>query len=127
MTSDKRFALIWAKIERANKHISDLGTAIETFLAIKPYKVGMKRDAETKKPIYYMAQVQPIPTEICIILGDAIHNLRAALDHLAQQTLSSRKRDHRLSETDELLYCSERDGVQTRSGRQSGKDAKRGY
>jgi hypothetical protein len=85
MTADERFALIWHKIERANKHIRDLDAAIAAFLAINPYKVAAKRDPETGKPIYYVAEVQPVPHEICIILGDAIHNLRTALDHLAQQ------------------------------------------
>jgi hypothetical protein len=85
MTANERFALIWLKIERANKHISDLDTAIAAFLATKPYKVGVKRDPETRKPVYYVTDVQPVLPEVCIILGDAIHNLRGALDHLAQQ------------------------------------------
>jgi hypothetical protein len=85
MTADERLALVWHKIERANKHIRDLDTAITGFLATNPYKVGTKRDPETRKPVYYVAEVQPVPPEIPLILGDAIQNLRAALDHLAQQ------------------------------------------
>jgi hypothetical protein len=67
MTADERFALIWLKIERANKHISDLDTAIAAFLATKPYKVGMKRDPETKRPVYYVTEVKSVPKEIPII------------------------------------------------------------
>jgi hypothetical protein len=85
MTADERFALIWHKIERANKHIRDLNAAIATFMATNPYKVAAKRDPQTRKPIYYVADVQSVPQEIPIILGDAIQNLRTALDHLAQQ------------------------------------------
>jgi hypothetical protein len=85
MTADERFALIEHKIERAKKHIRDLDAAIAAFIATNPYRIATKRDPETRKPIYYVADVQPVPHEICIILGDAIHNLRAALDHLAQQ------------------------------------------
>jgi hypothetical protein len=85
MTADERFALVWHKIERANKHIRDLDAAIAAFLATNPYKVATKRDPETRKPVYYVADVQAVPYEICIILGDAIHDLRTALDHLAQQ------------------------------------------
>jgi hypothetical protein len=46
MTADERFALIWHKIERANKHIRDLDAAIAAFLATAPYKVAAKRDPE---------------------------------------------------------------------------------
>jgi enamine deaminase RidA (YjgF/YER057c/UK114 family) len=84
MTADERFALIWHKIERANKHIRDLNAAIVSFMATNPYKVAAKRNPETRQPIYYVAGVQPVPQDIPIILGDAIQNLRTALDHLAQ-------------------------------------------
>ena len=85
MTGDERFALIWHKVERAKKHIRDLNDAIAVFMAAKPYKVEAKRDPETRTPIYYVAEVQPVPQEISIVFGDAIQNLRAALDHLAYQ------------------------------------------
>jgi hypothetical protein len=85
MTADDRFALVWNKVERANKHIRDLNTAIVAFMATNPYKVLAKHDAQTRKPVYYLADVQPVPAEIPVILGDAIHGLRTALDHLAQQ------------------------------------------
>ena len=85
MTANERFALIWHKIERANKHITDLNNALRAFGATNPYRVGIKRDPDTRKPIYYMAKVDAVPAEISMILGDAVQNLRASLDHLAQQ------------------------------------------
>jgi hypothetical protein len=84
MTTDDRFALIWHKVERANKHIGDLRDAVASFVATNPYKVGAKRDPATRKSVYYVTEVQAVPQEIPIILGDAIQNLRTALDHLAQ-------------------------------------------
>ncbi|MCA1452073.1 hypothetical protein I6F35_02440 [Bradyrhizobium sp. BRP22] len=85
MTADERFALIGQKIDRANKHIRDLQIAIAAFVESRPLEIGVKRDSHTKRPIYYVTAVRPIPHEIPLILGDAIHNLRTALDHLAQQ------------------------------------------
>lgn len=85
MTADERFALIWHKVGRANKHIADLNTALRAFGATNPYRVGGKRDAQSRKPVYYMAKVDAVPPEISMILGDAVQNLRASLDHLAQQ------------------------------------------
>jgi len=35
--------------------------------------------------VYYLSKVQPIPATIAPIAGDAIQNLRTALDHLAWQ------------------------------------------
>jgi hypothetical protein len=61
MTAEERLALIWHKVERANKHIADLNSAIGAFRATNPYKVGAQRDPETRKPVYYVAEVSPIP------------------------------------------------------------------
>lgn len=85
-----RIQAIDAKIERADKHISDLGQAIADFLASKPYKVGAKNhpilsDATT----FFVEKARPIPPCIPIIAGDAIHNLRSALDHLAWQLVEA--------------------------------------
>jgi hypothetical protein len=52
-------------------------------MGASPYQVGVKRDPETRKPVYFVAKVNPIPEEVSIILGDAIQTLRTALDHLA--------------------------------------------
>lgn len=84
MTADKRIALIQVKIERAKKHIVDLESEIKTFFDSKPYEVGTKRDPQTRKLIYYVVRVNTIPDCIATIAGDAIHNLRSVLDHIAQ-------------------------------------------
>jgi hypothetical protein len=39
MTADERLAIVRLKIERANKHIGDLQTAVRTFVNSNPYKV----------------------------------------------------------------------------------------
>ena len=85
MTADERLALIRLKIERADKHIDDLRDALSAFFGSKPYKVTAQRDPQTRKMIYYLASVQPVPADISLITGDVIHCLRDALDHLAQQ------------------------------------------
>src|SRR4029078_6521508 len=42
-------------------------------------------DPESRKLIYYLTSVDPVPASFAIIAGDTLHNLRSALDHLAQQ------------------------------------------
>jgi hypothetical protein len=85
MTADERIALIQVKIDRAKKHVGDLGVAVKTFLDSGPYKIGAKRDPQSRKLIYYVTSVEPVPVCIASIAGDAIHNLRSVLDHIAQQ------------------------------------------
>jgi hypothetical protein len=85
MTSDERVALIRPKIERAKKHIFDVKARLDIFFASNPYKVGTKRDPDTRRLSYYLISVQDVPPEVGLITGDAINNIRSALDHLAFQ------------------------------------------
>ncbi len=73
------------KIERADKHIRDLQTAIVAFKETDPYKFAVKEDAESRKLIYYVSRLDPTPSDILLICGDALFNLRGALDYLAIQ------------------------------------------
>lgn len=73
------------KIERAKKHIRDLEAERDSFLRTKPYVVSTKRDAQTKRLIYYLAAVRQPPEILPVIAGDVLQNLRSALDHLAFQ------------------------------------------
>jgi hypothetical protein len=83
MTADERLALIRVKIERAKEHIGQLEAEIRSFFMTDPYKVGTKRDPQTRKLIYYLVSVREAPAKLSAITGDVIHNLRSALDHLA--------------------------------------------
>jgi hypothetical protein len=73
------------KIDRAKQHIRDAETTIRTFLDTKPYVVGTKRNPQTRELIYYLVSVRETPHELAAIAGDALQNLRSALDHLAYQ------------------------------------------
>lgn len=75
------------KLSRAEKHICDLDSAIRIFCESKPYVLTAKphRIAEIDHISFIAEAVQAIPGDISLILGDAIHNLRTALDHLAYQ------------------------------------------
>jgi hypothetical protein len=85
MTADERLALVRPKIERADQHIDCLNTAIKSFVDTNPYKIATKRDPESRKLIYYIESAQPVPVIVAAIVGDALHCLRDALDHLTQQ------------------------------------------
>jgi hypothetical protein len=77
------------KIKWANKHIKDLERHIDTFEATNPYELLIQddpQDAECYQGIFKIHKA--IPPCISLITGDAIHNLRSALDHLAFAAVS---------------------------------------
>jgi len=80
-----RIQLIQAKLERAEKHIRDFNAEIRAFFDSGPYEVLRRDDLATRERIYYVGSVRDVPPEAVAIAGDAIHNLRSTLDHLALQ------------------------------------------
>lgn len=72
------------KVERANKHIADLVDLIERFRDSNPYSIVGECDVQTREVVGRARENgDPFP-EACasLIAGDAIHNLRSALDLL---------------------------------------------
>jgi hypothetical protein len=69
------------KIGRANQHIADLEIAFHTFVKDNPHTIRSSRDPKTGRTIVRVHFDQPIPDTLALIIGDAIHNLRTALDH----------------------------------------------
>jgi hypothetical protein len=72
---------IWIKIKRADHHIKDLEVRIPKFIGSGPYKTVCYMDAQGC-PTYRLSNVKPIDPMISAVAGDAIQNLRAALDYL---------------------------------------------
>jgi hypothetical protein len=85
MAADDRLVGVRQKIERAKKHIVDLQGEVAAFKKTNPYPVATKNDPQTGELIYYVVSAAPLPLAIPTIMGDAIQNLRSALDHLAYQ------------------------------------------
>lgn len=68
------------KLDRAIHHINDLKARAEAFLAEKPFKLMRHYRPQTGETAFWSKPEKPIPAEFSLIIGDAIHNLRAALD-----------------------------------------------
>lgn len=69
------------KVERANKHIADLKVAFGDFADRKPYDILQACEVERHRPTVDAYLREEIPFSLALIIGDAIHNLRSALDH----------------------------------------------
>lgn len=74
----------WAKVERAKEHIVNLGLEKTAFLAGDPYGVTPEYYPQPENfTAYFLDKFTPVPLRIGLIAGDAAHNLRSALDLLA--------------------------------------------
>lgn len=84
MTKD-RMSEIKLKVERAGKHIDDLAAVCKAFINSTPYTLDRETEPKTGYYHFSVTNMQAPPPEVGLIAGDAIHNLRSALDHLACQ------------------------------------------
>src|ERR1041385_9134971 len=76
------FAASRLKIERANKHILELNSVFETFVQSDFHKLVVNSDPNTGQDVLQFSILKTLPKDIATIVGDAIHNLRSALDLL---------------------------------------------
>jgi hypothetical protein len=68
------------KIERAKNHIKDLESAVNAFLAERPFRLFIKHKPNAGTFTIVSRRLKPIPDKMSLIVGDAVHNLCAALD-----------------------------------------------
>jgi hypothetical protein len=84
---ERRISAVRIKIERAERHLSDMQAEIFGFRSGKPnaYTVGTKRNPNTRQVIYYVRDIREMPLVIPAIVGDVTQNLRSALDYAVHQ------------------------------------------
>ncbi|MEX1208308.1 MAG: hypothetical protein WEE36_06825 [Acidimicrobiia bacterium] len=76
------------KLERANRHIDELKEAIDRWGATNPQeRIATENDPEPGDLTYRIRVKREPPPEWGPIVGDALHNLRTALDLLAEQLI----------------------------------------
>lgn len=68
------------KIERAKQHIADLHSSICAFATTDFCSLDVNQEVETGKYCLKVAVKEPLPHEFALIIGDAVHNLKSALD-----------------------------------------------
>lgn len=74
----------WLKLRRAKEHIADLNAWHRWWLR-DPHPYQITREERGDAAYYHFQLVKPIPVAWGMMTGDAIHNLRSALDLLAYQ------------------------------------------
>lgn len=76
----------WLKHSRAKRHIETLESILREFGDSKPYRITGKFDPEQRALIITAETLhKPDTSDWGVLLGDIVHNLRSALDHLVWQ------------------------------------------
>ena len=74
----------FAKLERAKLHLESLENAADDWIAQKPFRIYIEVDLDNAWKAVRIEAEEP-PTDLALMLGDCIQNLRSALDHFAWQ------------------------------------------
>ena len=74
----------WLKVERAEHHFKDLDAGIRSYEAKQPYRTVHKPDrgGDISRWQYVLEITEQPDPSLSLILGDVVHNLRTALDHV---------------------------------------------
>lgn len=70
------------KLGRARVHVSEVERELSQFAEREPYQI-IGRTSTLGRQTYEVGLKEPFPDSIPLAIGDAIHNLRTALDHMA--------------------------------------------
>jgi hypothetical protein len=78
------------KIQRARKHLAELETASAAFVSSRPVKFKVDTiELDGGTSFNFQMHMDSVPNELGAIVGDVIHNLRAALDLTAAEVVRS--------------------------------------
>lgn len=83
------------KVERAKQHVVDLEKAAKRYADIHPYEFVRVRLPDHKRQVMFRLRIteQPDP-QVALVLGDFVHNLRSALDHIMGGLVPSNRRSN---------------------------------
>ena len=74
----------WLKFKRAQRHMVEIRNAVRLYAERQPYTVSRVREPTGKSNIWrYRLDFDPPDPMLVLMLGDFVHNLRSALDHVA--------------------------------------------
>ena len=83
------------KIERAKQHIDDLNRAVTEYLTQRPFELRIRQTCNPNRRTVYTEVKVTIPEGFSLVLGDAVHNLRSAIDQLCWGMVGNRAKNPR--------------------------------
>jgi hypothetical protein len=78
------------RVSRARQHIDELYAELTTFLNADCFRASIEQHPRTRRNIVETVLIRSVPKSISAIIGDAIHNARAALDMALAQMVKER-------------------------------------
>jgi hypothetical protein len=76
---------VLVKIDRARAHLDDFDAQARLITEACRRAIIRERDEQRSEHVFRFGRVPAVPPVLSAIIGDAIHNLRVSLDHLAWQ------------------------------------------
>jgi len=74
------FPSAWAKLRRARNHLAELHELEQAYDSADRVQLRME---DTGTAMAVRVQItEPVPGELPLAVGDCVHNLRSALDHV---------------------------------------------
>lgn len=73
----------WAKMRRAEAHIRSLRERLEDINADPPWSVKPEPGRQANETAFRLHVRSSIPVDLVTVVGDAVHNMRSALDTIA--------------------------------------------
>lgn len=80
------------KVERAFEHLKTVNTETAAFFDTQPYPIGVEQEADDRWRVVLHVR-REVPAHLAVGFGDAVHNVRSALDHLAYALAASPTRN----------------------------------
>jgi hypothetical protein len=75
------------KVARANRHIDELNASLAAFAAEEFYYIDVIHEADPRQTRIAIRLTKSIPDNVPLIIGDVVHNLHCALDHLFNEVV----------------------------------------
>lgn len=75
------------KLSRAHKHVSTLRQQVGRWTKDHPQPVAVDDKTDPPWRIIRIQRIGPLPRDIPVLIGDALQDMRAALDHLTYQLM----------------------------------------
>lgn len=70
------------KVERANHHIADIERQFAVFVKENPHRLSLRTNPQNGALDFRIRTGKDIPDSLALAVGDAVHNIRTALDHM---------------------------------------------
>jgi hypothetical protein len=94
-----------AKLDRAREHLGTFAQAHSAYFNPRPFEVRKVYDAKSGWYSFVPVGLRQPPLRIGVVLGDLVHNLRSALDHLVWQAVL--RNGHEPNNSHQFPICEE--------------------